>query len=159
MKFKVFFVVFSALLITACARSPRPFQPEPTSHYKPYSALTNAAQTSTRTLTQLGATEQAAYPPQTVVEPPNPATYGMAKSISISWIGPIKPLLQRIANTTNYSLRVVGIEPPIPVLVNINAKHQPIGNILRDASYQAGNKANVVVFPISKVIELRYANS
>lgn len=157
MKLKLFFVAFTGCLLAACAH--HPCQPEPASNYNAYAALAEAAQTSNRSLTQLSATEQAAYPPQSVTEPPNPATYGMAGPMTISWNGPIEPLLQRIANTTNYTFRAVGTKPPIPILININAEYTPIGNILRDASYQAGNKANVVVFPDSKVIEIRYANN
>jgi len=88
--------------------------------------------------------------------PINPARYGMANLASVDWIGPVEPLLQKIAAVTHYRLRVIGRSPPVPVIVTIDVNDKPIADILRNATYQAAKRANVLVYPRTKVIELRY---
>lgn len=154
-KFLVIFVC--GLMITGCTKAPQT-QPDP-STYDAYVALSEAADSVSQSLTQLGATEQAAYPPQSVSPPPSPASYGMSMPTSINWNGPIEPLVQQIAHATNYKLNVLGKAPAIPIIVAIAAKDTPIGNILRDAGYQCHNRASIVVFPSAREIELRYATT
>lgn len=146
------------MLITACAHNP--FMPADESEAKSSNvALAEAAESVSESLTQLGATEQAANPPVNVAEAPTPASYGMEMPTSIDWDGPVGPLVQQIANATNYKLKVLGKPPSIPIIVSVSAKNTPIGNVLRDVGYQSGKKAAIVVFPSTHTIELRYANS
>jgi len=136
--------------------------PEPAQIYSTngeQKALSQAATSVSQSLTQLGETEQAAYPPVSVSQPPNPASYGMAMKASIDWDGPIQPLVQKLANIANYKLRVLGNPPAIPVIVSVSTKNESVGNIVRDVGYQAGKRASVIVFPSTQIIELRYAHS
>lgn len=87
---------------------------------------------------------------------PDPATYCMNDIASVDWTGPIGPLVERLAAASGYRVRVLGRPPAIPVLVTVTARDIPLAEILRDADYQAAAKANVVVYPASKTIELRY---
>ena len=153
--------VFSAccLLLTGCANMKTPDQAQIYSTTGEQTALSQAATSVSQSLTQLGATEQAAYPPVSVSQPPNPASYGMAMKASIDWDGPIQPLVQKLANTANYKLHVLGNAPAIPVIVSVTAKKESVGTILRNVGYQAGKRATVVVFPTTHTIELRYAHS
>src|SRR3989338_1468215 len=145
-------------LLTAC--STQSSYPSPnSSDYDAYMALGEAATSVNQSLTTLGKTEQAAYPPVRVSEPPNPDSYGMSMPASMDWNGPIQPLIQQIANSANYKLRVLGRAPAIPIIVSITAKNTPIGDILRDAGYHSGKRANIVVFPYNNTIELRYAGA
>lgn len=121
--------------------------------------LAEAADSVSRSLQSLAENQQALYPKPKQYKEPDPADYGMSNLTSMNWSGPIEPLVEQIAKATGYSLRVSGVRPAIPVLVSINAKNVPLGQILRDAGYQCGDKADIVVFPRSKVIELLYANS
>jgi defect-in-organelle-trafficking protein DotD len=57
---------------------------------------------------------------------------------------------------TDYRLKVLGTEPAIPVLVSITARRGVIAEILQNAAFQAQKRAHVMVFPESRVIELRY---
>jgi len=150
-------IICSSALLVSCNKAPRTMPQEEPSH-DAYVTLAEAADFVGPSLTQLGATEQAAYPPVSVTEPPNPASYGMEIPATIEWNGPIEPLTQQIANATNYKLQVLGRRPSIPVLVSISAKNAPMGDILRDAGYQCGKHAQVIVFPARHIIELRYAN-
>lgn len=81
---------------------------------------------------------------------------GMGGYASIDWSGPIEPLLERIGNMTMYRVKVLGPIPPVPVIVTISARERIVADILKDAGLQAGKRANLVVYPTSKIIELRY---
>lgn len=80
----------------------------------------------------------------------------MGKLASVSWTGPVKPLLAKIAQATHYQLNVIGRTPNLPVLVSIDVHNKPIADILRNITYQVVMKANVAVYPKSRTIELRY---
>lgn len=121
--------------------------------------LAEAADNVSRSLQSLAENQQALYPKPKQYKEPDFSDYGMSNLTSMNWSGPIEPLVQQIAKATGYNLRVSGVRPAIPVLVSINAKNIPLGQILRDAGYQCGDKADIVVFPRSKVIELLYANN
>lgn len=123
-----------------------------------YVALAESAESVSQSLVNLNKTEQAANPPKNVSTPPNPASYGMGMKASIDWNGPIKPVVQQLANAANYKLRVMGKKPSVPVIVSVSAKKAPVGNILRNIGYQSGNRAKIVVYPSKHTIELRYAD-
>lgn len=82
---------------------------------------------------------------------------GMGGLASIDWSGPIEPLLQRIADMSNYRVKILGPIPSIPVIVTVSCRERMLADILKDAGLQAGKRANLVVYPTSKIIELRYS--
>jgi defect-in-organelle-trafficking protein DotD len=84
---------------------------------------------------------------------------GMGGSATIDWSGPIEPLLEKIGEMSTYRVKVLGPIPPIPVIVTIAAKDRVVADILKDAGLQAGKRANIVVYPKHRVIELRYLNA
>lgn len=81
---------------------------------------------------------------------------GMGGFASIDWSGPIEPLLEKIAEMTRYRVKVLGPIPHIPLIVSISARERMVADILKDAGLQAGQRANLVVYPTSRIIELRY---
>jgi defect in organelle trafficking protein DotD len=121
--------------------------------------LSEAAVSATHSLHNLAMIEQAEHPSAMPAIPPDPETYGMGQQASIDWYGPIEPLVKRIATATQYKLRVIGVQPAIPIIVSITATDTPLGDILRDAAYQAHDKGTVIVFPSTRTIELRYAKN
>lgn len=82
---------------------------------------------------------------------------GMGGLASLDWSGPIEPLLERIGEMTRYRVKVLGPIPPIPLIVTISCRERLIADILKDAGLQAGKRANLVVYPSSRIIELRYS--
>ncbi len=48
------------------------------------------------------------------------------------------------------------MKPSIPILVTLSERNVPVADILRDAAFQCGQRAELVVLPDSKVIEVRY---
>lgn len=81
---------------------------------------------------------------------------GMGASADIEWTGPIEPLLEKICSMTNYNLKIMGNAPSIPIIVSITQEKAIIADILKNACLQAANRASIVVFPASKIVELRY---
>lgn len=158
---QLLFLIGISLFLAACSLGPKPpvvVPKEPPADHTAYVALAEAATSASQSLTKLGQIEQAANPPKSIAQPENPAAYGMDIPTTINWNGPIEPLVQQIANATNYQLKVLGTAPAIPIIITIDAQNKPMGDILRDAGYQCGKRAQVVVFPDSRTVELRYAN-
>ncbi len=83
---------------------------------------------------------------------------GMGNTADIDWTGPIEPLIRKIADMTDYKLKILGNSPTIPIIVSISQDQAVIADILKNAGMQAGKRANIVVFPANRVIEVRYAN-
>lgn len=132
---------------------------------KPYNlsanetSLVEASYSVSQSVVDLSETAQAAHPMPKLAPPPSPHSYGMDMLTSIDWSGPVEPLLQQIAKTADYRVRTLGTSPAIPVIITTYAKNEMLGDILRDIGYQCGRRASVVVFPESRVIELRYAKN
>lgn len=122
--------------------------------------LAEAASSVSDTLVELARIESTTLKnqPRNLVNPDMP---GMSDLISVDWSGPIEQLLERLANTSGYKLRVLGTRPAIPVLVSITATNVTLGTVLRDLDFQASKKAHLMVYPNAdprkRIIELRYA--
>lgn len=121
--------------------------------------LAQASATISHTLTDLGSLQRAATPSLAMKQLPDPNTYGMDAMASIDWSGPVEPVVREIANASRYQLKVFGSVPAVPVLVSVHQRNSTLGYILRDIDYQCASKANIVVYPLRHVIELRYARS
>lgn len=126
---------------------------------KQEASLAEASYSVSRSIVDLAATAQAAHPLPDLTPPPSPASYGMAGLTTVDWSGPIEPLIRQIARASEYRVRVLGTRPAIPVLVTVYQKNAMLGDILRDVGYQGGRRAAVVVYPASRLIELRYAKN
>lgn len=147
--------IFLLTILVGCTPPPEPPpKPDPIS-----TSLAEASYSVSRSLVDLAETAQASHPTPDVGPPPNPASYGMAGLATIDWSGPIEPLVRQIGKVANYRVRVLGTCPAIPILVTIYDKNTMIADILRDVGFQAGRRATLVVYPESRVIELRYARN
>lgn len=121
--------------------------------------LAEAADSVSESLHDLDEIEKATHPQAKLPPPLDPDMTCMGQLATIEWTGPIGPLVDKIAKATGYRVRVLGKAPAIPVLVAISARDTPLSDILRDANFQCRSKANIVVYPASKIIELRYAKA
>ncbi len=149
-------VVLLPMLISGCS-SPAKYRPS-----QPYLAgikLSEAATTATHSLDNLAQIEQAIHPSAKILPPPNPDTYGMGMKASVDWYGPIQQVVSRVAAMTGYRFVILGRAPAIPILVTVVEHNKPLGEILQDIGYQAEKHADVVVFPASRTVELRYAKT
>lgn len=118
--------------------------------------LVEAASSVSKSLDQLAHIERAMYPYLKLPQPENPAAIGMQHLASVDWNGPAEPLVEKIALASHYRLRVLGKNPAVPVIVSVSKKNAPLADILRDVTFQSVKRANIVVYPGSHVIEMRY---
>lgn len=120
------------------------------------SQLLATAQSIEESLSTLAAAEKAENAPILNTEALVTAEGGMGGTADVDWTGPLLPLVEKIAAMTDYRVKVMGNDPGIPILVSISAKRAVIADILQNASLQAGKKAQILVFPSSQLIEVRY---
>lgn len=121
--------------------------------------LAEAASSVDASLRQLAEIERATHPQARLPSPPSAELIRMNQLASVQWTGPVAPLVDKIAQATHYKLRIIGKAPAIPILISISAKDTPMADILRDVTFQCGNKANIVLYAASRTIELRYAKT
>ncbi len=155
MYFRLIMLAVIPFLINGCAPTPPPIY----SMSGTDASLAEASYSVSRSISSLSETAQAAHPLPKLAPPPNPASYGMGGLTSIDWSGPVEPLIRQIAKVANYRVRVLGTPPAIPILVTVYDKNMMLADILRDVGFQCGRRAEVVIFPESRVIELRYAKN
>jgi defect-in-organelle-trafficking protein DotD len=152
------FGIISLLFLCLCACA-TPKQPKGYDLSKTENSLAEASYSVSRSIVDLAEVAQAAHPLPALAPPPSPASYGMGGLTTVDWSGPIEPLLKQISLASGYRLRVLGTEPAIPVLVTLYSINIKLGDVLRDVAYQGGRRASVVVYPDTRVIELRYAKN
>jgi len=154
-----FFLLIIACSLAACSnQNARQEQIDKANLSKAQMELANAATSISNSLMELSAIQRAVYPAVKLPDLPNANRIGLGKLASVDWTGPIEPLIKNIASISNYKIRIIGRVPPLPVLVSITKQNTALAVILRDAAFQCGNKVDIIIYPISKVIELRYAN-
>lgn len=156
MNYKIGLIVLFVFTLCACAA---PKQPAGYDLSKSQASLAEASYAVSRSVVDLAETAEAAHPLPNLSPPPSPATYGMGGLTSVDWSGPVEPLVRQIASASNYRVRILGTSPAIPVIVTVYQKNAMLGDILRDVGYQCGRRASVIVFPGTRVIEIRYAKN
>ncbi len=157
MKRTLSLIALSCLALVGCASQPK--TPSGYDLNQTQSSLAEASYSVSRSIVDLAATADANHPQHDLAQPPDPASYGMGGLTTLDWSGPVEPLVQQIARASNYRVRVLGTAPAIPVMVTVYTQNAMLGDILRDVGYQCGRRARIVVFPGSRVIELRYAKN
>jgi defect in organelle trafficking protein DotD len=80
----------------------------------------------------------------------------LSRLVSIDWAGPVEPLIKQLAEGTQLRVKVLGSEPAIPVMVSLRKRDTSVYLILQDLRGQIGNRAEIMVYPSSGVIELHY---
>jgi len=123
------------------------------------SQILATARSIEKSLGVLAAAEKAENPPILTTGPLITPEGGMGGLADVDWTGPVGPLVERIAALTNYRVKSLGNEPAIPVIVTINAKRTVIADILQNASLQSGRRAEILVFPGTRTIEVRYLST
>jgi defect in organelle trafficking protein DotD len=78
------------------------------------------------------------------------------RGITVSWIGPAEPILQKLSDRVSYNFMVYGQETPNPLIVSIDAENQPIIEVLKSIGLQLGSEADLHVNAETQTVELRY---
>lgn len=75
--------------------------------------------------------------------------------VAVDYQGDVKPLVYQLAQTVGYTVQTFGRSSTVTP-VNIQADDRSVGELLADVGYQAAWRCDVVVFPESRTVELRY---
>lgn len=160
----ILIIIINLTLIGGCCQNPfneKAVRPMPYRHddEKIERYLTTAASSIEQSLSTLAEAQESTQPAIIDTIPLLTPEGGMGGRVDIDWAGPIAPLVYKLASMTKYQLKIFGNEPAIPVIVTITKRNAVIADILKNASFQARNRAAIVVFPENKVIEIRYTAS
>jgi len=120
--------------------------------------LAEAADKASNALETLAAIEQQRSP-AVAVQPIYNAPPELRRAMTVNWIGPADALIKKLADRASYTFVTVGDRPPVPLTINIDAENRPVIDILRDVGLQAGQRADVKVDSVRKMIELHYAST
>lgn len=118
--------------------------------------LASAVDRASAALQTLASVEQARHPQASIQTVPH-APQELRRTVSLDWVGPIEPLTRRLADRAGYQTQINGDVPPVPVVITVQAKQKSVIEVLRDVGLQAGQRADVVVDPERKIVELNYA--
>jgi defect in organelle trafficking protein DotD len=118
--------------------------------------LSDAASHVVTSLNKLAALEQAKMPLVKMPKPIDAKKIGMSQLASVDWTGPVEPLLKKLAFATNYTVKVLGNAPTVPILVSLNVNNVTMADVYRNIKFQTERFANITLYPKSHVIELRY---
>lgn len=129
----------------------------PTTPTKPNtsSQLAQAGDSVSRSMYQMSAIELANNP-QFKPKKLNPKAIHMTQITSIDWVGPLEQVLNKMAQLTHYSLRIVGQKPVSPTIIVLKEENKMIADILRNIQYQASQQARINIDPDNQVLELFY---
>ena len=119
--------------------------------------LAQAADKASSALETLAAIEQKRNP-AAGVPPISNVPDELKRAMTISWIGPASPITQTLANHAEYGFNVLGDEPPVPIVINLEAENKRVIDLLRDIGLQLGNRANIRVDANEKIVELQYSS-
>lgn len=147
-----------ATLLAGCASAPRQAPPPPTD--PTLAALDRSAAEVSRSITALAEVEQ--YD-RFKREPQQPRSYEQVKDmtqvVTMPWEGPVEAAVRQLAQHAGYTLKVIGRSPVIPILVQIGAQPATVSDLLRNVGLQAGARADVIVYPEQRIVELRYSDA
>jgi defect in organelle trafficking protein DotD len=82
---------------------------------------------------------------------------GLNQVTSLTWSGPIEQITRTLAEMGGLTFKKTGKEPPLPLVVNVEAHQESIGKILQDIGAQAGRRADLIIDPKNGTLDLHYA--
>lgn len=160
---KVLMLSLLGIGVTLSACTPMKIKPRPTNGQETVSTsvdvdqqLTSVAYSVQDSLRTLAASKEPLEINAINTDPLVTPEGGMGNRVTLDWSGPIEPLLYELASMSRYDVKVLGPTPGIPVVVTVMGENRCIADLLKDAGFQAARKANIVVYPASRIIELRY---
>lgn len=118
--------------------------------------IAEAAERAAAALEIMSLVEQARSPVDVVPAIKN-APPELRQTVTVTWTGPVENITQLLAEVSGYKFATIGYQPPVPVVVNVNAIEQPVIDVLRDIGLQVGRVAEISVDAQTRVVEVRYA--
>lgn len=145
-------------MLSGCHPIQKPVNPPPPSNNASIK-LTEAANSVSRSMIELARIQAQATPPNKQTHLQDPTQFGIREVATVDWSGPVEPLVKRLSKAVDYKMRVLGRRPAVPVIITLSTYNSPVASILRDIDLQAGEKAHVLVYPRTRIIELRYVSA
>ena len=141
-------------LLTGCARmhtSPVAANPAPSIN----GPLDRAADKVSNAWALLATENAAIHPPKggSPILPP-----ALARTVPISWTGPIAPVVSRLSALAGYRYMPEGKAPAAPIIVHLSGNHSLFRD-LREIAVQSGKRADLTVNARTQKIVLRYAEA
>lgn len=149
---------FGAFALSACGtyESYGKKQPQLVAEPDAVSAmLAEAADRVSKSLETLAAVEYHRSP-GVAVNPVGDAPTELRRAVTVSWIGPVEPITQTLAERAGYNFTTVGRPPSIPIVVSLDVQNRPVIDVLRDIGLQLGLRADVRVDGNSGIVEIHY---
>lgn len=81
---------------------------------------------------------------------------GLDAPVSIGWVGPYHELIATVARQTGYGYEPVGPPPVNALIVRVNAEQIPAIVVLRDASWQARDRAALEIDEPRRILRVRF---
>ncbi|MDH0341973.1 DotD/TraH family lipoprotein [Chromobacterium haemolyticum] len=146
-----------ATLITGCATPPHAATAEVQD--PAYQSLLKSARNIEQSLTLLSEAEQFEKMKQ---NPTQPRVFkqisGMEQVVTMPWSGTLEQAVTKLANYSGYDPKFIGKPPALPILVQIGREPATVSDHMRNLGIQAGTRADLIVDPRHKVVEVRYGN-
>lgn len=153
-------IIVTGFILSACTSGERVFSngaPQLVAAPDSVSAmLADAADRASNALETLAAVEHERTPTADLSPVAN-APVELRRAVTVSWIGPVDTITKTLADRASYQFRTIGATPAIPVIINIDVENRPVIDVLRDIGLQLGNRADIKVDSMSKVVEIHYA--
>ena len=164
---KLLAILPAALLLISCSNNKKivdlnlryiPDQAVPQENLSQYTqrSINRASQNIDNSMNILAKMKVAENPVGRFQPPENARRLHMTRRISITWNGPMLPVIEKLAKMSHYRIRILGNPPAQPILVNLKLSNYSIADVLRDVQYQTFHNAKVAVYPNTNVIEVRY---
>jgi hypothetical protein len=84
---------------------------------------------------------------------------GLDGPVSIAWVGPYQDLIATLAQQTGYRYEPLGQPPVNAIIVRVNAEQIPAVGVLRDASWQARERASLEVDEPQRALRVRFQHA
>ena len=81
---------------------------------------------------------------------------GLDAPVSVGWVGPYHELVATVARQTGYGYEPVGQPPVNALIVRVNAEQIPAIVVLRDASWQARDRAALEIDEPRRTLRVRF---
>lgn len=159
MKINTISTVLLFALISGCAMSPQKDEKSVPQQDQALSMLQKTARSIEQSLTQLAEAEQ--YD-KMKLRPNEPRIYkqvhGMEAIVTMPWQGTAEQAVSKLAGFSGYEVKFMGKPPVIPILVQIGRDPATVSDHMRNVGIQAGNRADIIVDPKQRIVEVRYVN-
>jgi hypothetical protein len=158
------FILFSCILLSSCATKSNKRSPLVIEQDRLNAIVLNKINISSehisRSLNQLNVMESQKYKVDDMPFSHTTITKELNRQVSISWYGPVIPVLRKMANILGYKLQIYGIDNNLPVIIILGNSAKPysdtILHTITNIAIQSSKRCRIQILVKQKIISLRY---